>query len=100
MSAVQEMFDTIAPTYDTLNRVLSLGIDQSWRRRAVKMLGDVRGELVLDACAGRGNKTSALATMVTRTVAHATREGGAPSRTTERPDSARLVCPRPTATRA
>jgi demethylmenaquinone methyltransferase/2-methoxy-6-polyprenyl-1,4-benzoquinol methylase len=52
MSAVQEMFDTIAPTYDTLNRVLSLGIDQSWRRRAVKMLGNVRGELVLDACAG------------------------------------------------
>jgi demethylmenaquinone methyltransferase / 2-methoxy-6-polyprenyl-1,4-benzoquinol methylase len=52
MSAVQEMFDTIAPTYDTLNRVLSLGIDQSWRRRAVKLLGDVDGKWVLDACAG------------------------------------------------
>jgi demethylmenaquinone methyltransferase/2-methoxy-6-polyprenyl-1,4-benzoquinol methylase len=46
------MFDTIAPTYDALNRVLSLGIDQSWRRRAVKLLGDVRGQWVLDACAG------------------------------------------------
>jgi demethylmenaquinone methyltransferase/2-methoxy-6-polyprenyl-1,4-benzoquinol methylase len=52
MTAVQEMFDTIAPTYDTLNRVLSLGIDQSWRRKAVARLGDVRGERVLDTCAG------------------------------------------------
>lgn len=46
------MFDAIAPTYDTLNRVLSLGIDQSWRRKAVKLLGDVRDAWVLDACAG------------------------------------------------
>jgi demethylmenaquinone methyltransferase/2-methoxy-6-polyprenyl-1,4-benzoquinol methylase len=52
MTAVQKMFDTIAPTYDTLNRVLSLGIDQSWRRKAVKLLGDVAGQWVLDACAG------------------------------------------------
>ena len=34
---VRAMFyDGIAPTYDTLNRVLSLGIDQSWRRRAMR----------------------------------------------------------------
>jgi ubiquinone/menaquinone biosynthesis methyltransferase len=46
------MFDGIAPTYDALNRVLSLGIDQSWRRRAVAALGDVRGRTVLDVCAG------------------------------------------------
>lgn len=52
MNGVQRMFDTIAPTYDTLNRVLSLGIDQSWRKRAVKLLGDVEGKWVLDACAG------------------------------------------------
>jgi ubiquinone/menaquinone biosynthesis methyltransferase len=50
--AVQTMFDGIAPTYDTLNRVLSLGIDQAWRRRAVAALGDVRGRRVLDICAG------------------------------------------------
>jgi ubiquinone/menaquinone biosynthesis methyltransferase len=50
--AVQQMFDGIAPTYDTLNRVLSLGIDQSWRRRAIAALGDVRGRKVLDVCAG------------------------------------------------
>jgi ubiquinone/menaquinone biosynthesis methyltransferase len=50
--AVQQMFDGIAPTYDRLNRVLSLGIDQSWRRRAVAALGDVAGRRVLDICAG------------------------------------------------
>ncbi len=50
--AVRRMFDGIAPTYDTLNRVLSLGIDQSWRRRAVRELGEVRGRVVVDLCAG------------------------------------------------
>ena len=36
MSAqINRMFDHIAPTYDALNRVLSLGIDQGWRKRAV-----------------------------------------------------------------
>ncbi|HEX4461982.1 MAG TPA: ubiquinone/menaquinone biosynthesis methyltransferase [Polyangia bacterium] len=50
--AVQQMFDGIAPTYDTLNRVLSLGIDRSWRRRAIAALGDVRDRPVLDVCAG------------------------------------------------
>ena len=52
MTAVQQMFDRIAPTYDTLNRVLSLGIDQDWRRQAIRALGDVRGRRVLDVCAG------------------------------------------------
>ncbi|MCU1283414.1 MAG: UbiD family decarboxylase associated with menaquinone via futalosine, partial [bacterium] len=53
--AVQQMFDGIAPTYDTLNRVLSLGIDQSWRRRAIAALGadsGLQGRRVLDVCAG------------------------------------------------
>lgn len=52
MSAVQEMFDRIAPTYDTLNRVLSLGIDRDWRRRAIAALGPVAGRRVVDVCAG------------------------------------------------
>jgi len=49
---VRTMFDGIAPTYDALNRVLSLGIDQSWRRRAVRALGPVAGRRVVDVCAG------------------------------------------------
>jgi ubiquinone/menaquinone biosynthesis methyltransferase len=53
MSAeIHKMFDSIAPTYDALNRVLSIGIDQGWRRRAVASLGSIRGRRVLDICAG------------------------------------------------
>ena len=33
---VEEMFDNIAPAYDKLNHTLSLGIDRSWRRKAIR----------------------------------------------------------------
>ena len=46
------MFDAIAPRYDLLNRVLSLGLDQSWRRRAVRSLALTGRERVLDVCTG------------------------------------------------
>ena len=35
---VEAMFDHIAPTYDRLNHTMSLGIDRSWRRKAVRCL--------------------------------------------------------------
>jgi ubiquinone/menaquinone biosynthesis methyltransferase len=47
---VRSLFDGIAPTYDVLNRVLSLGIDQSWRRKAVRALDGASP--ILDLCAG------------------------------------------------
>ncbi len=51
---VREMFSAIAPTYDRMNRVISLNFDQRWRRRAVRRLGWERRPdgTYLDLCAG------------------------------------------------
>ena len=51
---VRDMFTAIAPTYDRLNRVISLGLDQRWRRFAVERLGWERAPegMYLDLCAG------------------------------------------------
>lgn len=56
---VRAMFAGIADRYDMLNRVLSVGRDQSWRRKAVKMAGLKGGECVLDCCCGTGDLTLA-----------------------------------------
>ncbi len=49
---ISGMFDSIAPRYDLLNRVLSAGLDQKWRHRAVRELGLERSARVLDLCTG------------------------------------------------
>lgn len=46
------MFDAIARRYDLLNRVLSGGIDQSWRRKAVEMLRPENPRRILDIATG------------------------------------------------
>lgn len=50
--AVEAMFDDVAPRYDLLNRVLSVGIDQYWRTRAVRLLRDEQPTRVLDVATG------------------------------------------------
>ena len=55
------MFGRIAPRYDLLNRVLSLGIDRRWRRRLLDRAGNVRGARVVDAACGTGDLTLVLA---------------------------------------
>ena len=46
---VRSMFDRIAPVYDVMNRVMTAGLDQHWRRETVKAV--VRpGDRVLDGC--------------------------------------------------
>lgn len=52
---VQDMFDRIAPKYDALNRVISAGMDQRWRRRALDRIGVCEGDLVLDLACGTGD---------------------------------------------
>lgn len=52
---VESMFDAIAPRYDLLNRVLSLGIDVRWRKQAIKMAGaalDRPPRRILDVATG------------------------------------------------
>jgi demethylmenaquinone methyltransferase / 2-methoxy-6-polyprenyl-1,4-benzoquinol methylase len=52
------MFDRIAPVYDLMNRVMTAGLDQQWRRETVKAV--VRsGDRVLDACCGTGDLAAA-----------------------------------------
>jgi demethylmenaquinone methyltransferase/2-methoxy-6-polyprenyl-1,4-benzoquinol methylase len=49
------LFDDIAPKYDLLNRLLSLGLDRGWRRAAVRALAPFRPRRVLDVAAGSGD---------------------------------------------
>jgi demethylmenaquinone methyltransferase / 2-methoxy-6-polyprenyl-1,4-benzoquinol methylase len=58
--AVRTMFDRIAPVYDVMNRAMSAGLDQRWRRLTAHAV--VRpGDRVLDACCGTGDLALAAA---------------------------------------
>ena len=50
--AIGEMFSSIAPRYDFLNRLLSLGTDRRWRREAVGCIEPERGGVHLDVATG------------------------------------------------
>ncbi len=56
---IVEMFDDIAPTYDRANRVLSMGIDKTWRKKGCDLAYDMYGkkeiDLVLDIACGTGD---------------------------------------------
>ena len=52
---VADMFDNISHRYDFLNHFLSLGIDKSWRRKAVKMIASVNPKKILDIATGTGD---------------------------------------------
>ncbi len=52
---VEEMFDNIAPTYDTLNHRLSWNIDKSWRKKAIKQLSPFKPQTILDIATGTGD---------------------------------------------
>lgn len=52
---VEEMFDSIAPAYDFMNRAMTLGTDRWWRRVAVKMVGKSQPRRILDVATGTGD---------------------------------------------
>jgi demethylmenaquinone methyltransferase/2-methoxy-6-polyprenyl-1,4-benzoquinol methylase len=52
---VREMFAAIAPRYDRANKLLTAGVDEAWRRRAVAELAAPRGGRVADLCCGTGD---------------------------------------------
>jgi demethylmenaquinone methyltransferase / 2-methoxy-6-polyprenyl-1,4-benzoquinol methylase len=52
---VREMFARIAPRYDVANRVLTAGLDERWRRRAIALLAPPPAGRILDLCCGTGD---------------------------------------------
>lgn len=52
---VREMFAQIAPKYDRANRVLTAGMDERWRKRAIGLLDPPEGGSILDLCCGTGD---------------------------------------------
>ncbi|MCW5907126.1 MAG: bifunctional demethylmenaquinone methyltransferase/2-methoxy-6-polyprenyl-1,4-benzoquinol methylase UbiE [Chitinophagales bacterium] len=52
---VEEMFDNIAYRYDFLNHLLSLGIDITWRKKAIKSLQSIQPKRILDVASGTGD---------------------------------------------
>jgi demethylmenaquinone methyltransferase/2-methoxy-6-polyprenyl-1,4-benzoquinol methylase len=61
---VRRMFGEIAPRYDLMNHVLSMGIDISWRKRTVRELRLEGPEPILDCCTGTGDLALLLAARV------------------------------------
>jgi demethylmenaquinone methyltransferase/2-methoxy-6-polyprenyl-1,4-benzoquinol methylase len=52
---VATMFNNIAPKYDFLNQLLSMGIHKGWRRKAVQLLKDNNPKTILDIATGTGD---------------------------------------------
>ncbi len=54
-AVVRTMFDRIAPSYDRMNRIITLGFDQRWRRSLIDSLGVGADDTVLDLACGTGD---------------------------------------------
>jgi demethylmenaquinone methyltransferase/2-methoxy-6-polyprenyl-1,4-benzoquinol methylase len=62
---VAQMFDNISGNYDSLNRVISFGIDIKWRKKVLKIVSDTNPKIILDIATGTGD----LAILMTQTKA-------------------------------
>jgi demethylmenaquinone methyltransferase/2-methoxy-6-polyprenyl-1,4-benzoquinol methylase len=82
--SIQQMFDTIAPTYDRANHLLSAGIDRSWWNRAASTLRPILARpeaVILDLCCGTGDLTLALDKHRPQPISTSPEGPGAPSMT-------------------
>lgn len=58
---VRDMFDNIAPAYDLLNRAMSFGLDNGWRRKAVERVAASGAVRIVDIATGTGDFAISLA---------------------------------------
>lgn len=58
---VEQMFDTISENYDGLNRVISFGIDTSWRKKVIQLVTETQPENALDIATGTGDLAISMA---------------------------------------
>lgn len=58
---VRRMFDSIAPAYDVMNRLMTFGIDRRWRRQTVRTVATAHPRRILDIATGTGDLAIALA---------------------------------------
>lgn len=58
---VEQMFNTISGDYDGLNRVISFGIDKSWKKKVLKMVASKKPANILDIATGTGDMAILLA---------------------------------------
>ena len=63
-AAVRQLFEAIAPRYDQLNDLLSLGLHRLWKRQAIAWLQPRPGQRLLDLCCGTGDLALVLAAKV------------------------------------
>ena len=52
---VTKMFDNISKEYDSLNRVISFGIDVKWRKKVVRIVANQQPDIILDIATGTGD---------------------------------------------
>ena len=52
---VRSLFDTIAPRYDMVNRIMSFGLDVRWRKASMKKLEAPAGSVIIDLACGTGD---------------------------------------------
>jgi len=68
-AVIRSMFDRIAPRYDRMNRLLTAGLDQRWRREALEQIRVGPGDRVIDLAAGTGDLAELAAARGARVVA-------------------------------